>query len=156
MTAADVVELESELHSLRRRHRDELSEQLRDARSYGGGSNNDEYHALREEQMVVEARMALLEETVARAVVVQPDEAATGTATLGSTVVFEDLASPGTRYRYRLAGAHSLDGDVVSAGSPMGQALMGASAGAVVTVDLPNGRSRTLRVTAVERARPQV
>ena len=60
---------------LRRRHREEIAERLREARSYGDGSNNDEYHALREEQMVLEARIALLETDVARAVVIgsRPD-----------------------------------------------------------------------------------
>ena len=53
-----------------RRHREEIAQRLREARSYGDGSNNDEYHALREEQMVLEARIALLEATVARAVVI--------------------------------------------------------------------------------------
>jgi transcription elongation factor GreA len=154
MTAAGLMELESELTQLRQRYRQELSEQLRDARSYGGGSNNDEYHALREDQMVVEARMALIEDTVSRAVIVRPDEAATDTATIGSTIVLEDLASPGRNQRYRLASVRSGDNDVISAASPIGQAVMGAAPGAVLTIDLPNGASRSVRVIAVERPEP--
>lgn len=152
MTAGGLMELERELEQLRRRYRLEISEALRDARSYGGGSNNDEYHALREDQMVVEARMALIEDTVSRAVIVRPDEAASDAATIGSTVVLEDLASPGHNQRYRLAGARSRDDDAISAASPMGQAVMGARSGAVLTVDLPNGASRSVRIIAVERS----
>jgi transcription elongation factor GreA len=151
MTAAGLEELRDELERLRRRYRDEFTAGLRDARSYGGGSNNDEYHALREEQMVVEARITHLEDTVARAVVVRPDEVADGMVAVGSTVVIEDLSSGGGIRRYGLAGAHhSLDANSISAASPMGQALIGALPGAVVTVELPNGRSRSVRVIAVE------
>jgi transcription elongation GreA/GreB family factor len=52
----------------------------------------------------------------------------------------------------RLARAHALDPDVISAASPMGQALIGAVAGDVVTLDLPNGGSRSVRLLAVEAA----
>ena len=154
MTTAGLMELERELEQLRQRYRQEISEQLRDARSYGGGSNNDEYHALREDQMVVEARMALIESTVSRAGIVRPDAAANDTATIGSTIVLEDLASPGRNQRYRLASPRSGDEGVISAASPMGQAVMGAGPGAVVTVDLPNGASRSVRVIAVEQREP--
>jgi transcription elongation factor GreA len=154
MTAAGLMKLERELDQLRQRHRQEISEELRDARSYDGGSNNDEYHALREDQMVVEARMALIEDTLSRAVIVRPDEVANDTATIGSTIVLEDLASPGRNRRYRLASARSGSGDVISASSPMGRAVMGAGPGAVLTVDLPSGTSRSVRVVAVERSEP--
>ena len=154
MTAAGLMEMERELGQLRRRYRQEISEQLRDARSYGGGSNNDEYHALREDQMVVEARMALIEDTVSRAVIIRPDEAANDTATIGSAIVLEDLASPGQNQRYRLASARSGDDHVISVASPMGQAVMGAGPGAVLTIDLPNGTSRSVRIIAVERPEP--
>jgi transcription elongation factor GreA len=150
MTVAGLLELERELERLRRRHRQEISEQLRDARSYGGGSNNDEYHALREEQMVVEARIASLEETVARAAVVQPDEPGDGVAAVGSTLLLEDLSSRGRRERYRLVGAHSMEPNTISAPSAMGQALLGVAPGAVVNVELPNGSSREIRVIAVD------
>ena len=152
MTATELNELRSELERLSQLHREEISEQLRDARSYGGGSNNDEYHALREEQMVVEARISSLEDTVARATVIEPHDAVDGIATIGSRVVLEDLSSGGKTRAYRLAGAYSVDRDVISAASPMGQALMGAVERTVVTADLPNRRSRSVRVIAVENS----
>jgi transcription elongation factor GreA len=151
MTAAGLADLQSELELLRRRHREEIAEQLRDARSYGRGSNNDEYHALREEQMVVESRIAQLQATVAAATVIDPNTVADGAAAIGSTVVLEDLSSSNkARREYRLANAHSLDANGISAASPMGRALLGAIRGTVVTVDLPHGRSRSVRVIAVD------
>jgi transcription elongation factor GreA len=149
MTAASLGELRLELEQLRARTRIELTQRLREARAFGAGSNNDEFHAVREEQMVLEARIATLEETIARAAVVDRGAVESGVAVIGSTVLIEDLDS-GEVSQYRLASAHhSLGPDSISAGSPMGQALVGAAAGTVVTVDLPNGRSRSVRLADV-------
>ena len=153
MTAASLDELRSELERLRRSTRLQVEQGLREVRPYGEGSNNDEYHAVREEQMVLEAQLAALERTIERATIVDPDEAARGAAVIGSTVLIEDLAS-GTTGRYRLTSAHrSLGPDAISAASPVRQALIGAIPGATVTVDLPNGRSRTVRLVEVDTDR---
>jgi transcription elongation factor GreA len=150
MTAADLESLRSELERLRERTGLEIAQRLREARFYGDGANNDEYHAVREEQMVLQARMASLEETIARAIVVDPGDAVQGVAAIGSTVWVEDLAS-GTTTPYLLTSAHQPIGpDVISAASPIGRALMGAVPGTVATVDLPNGRARSVRLVDVE------
>jgi transcription elongation factor GreA len=150
MSAASLAELRLELDRLTRQTRDQVAQELRDARPYGEGSNNDEYHAVREEQMVLEARLAALEDTIDRAVVVDLEETTRDAAAIGSTVMVEDLAS-GLTSRYRVCSAHhALGSDEISAASPMGVALMGARPGAVVTVDLPHGRSRSARLVAVE------
>lgn len=152
MTAADFEALEGKLERLARPGRAELAERLRDARSYGNDSNNDEYHALLEERMVFEARIAQLEEIRARAVVVDSTSAPDGTVGIGSIVTLVDLAS-GTQSRFRVGSAGaSLEHDAISVSSPVGKAIVGTVAGAVVTVELPNGRSRTVRVDAVEAA----
>lgn len=154
VTAATHAALVGELAALTHRARTEIAERLRDARTYGDDSNNDEFHALQEERMVLEARIALLENTLARAVIVDPDEAATGVATIGSTVTLEDLAT-GKRSRYRVAGAHAARGrDAVSAASPMGQALLGAAPGDEVTFELPSGKQPTVRLIATETPPP--
>ncbi len=149
VTRARLEELQGELSRLRRRADEEIAHGLREARSYGDGSNNDEYHAVREEQMVLLARIASLEEAIANAVVVDPEATAEGAAVIGSTVVIEDLATE-MKTRHRLASAHSGEREAISAASPLGQALMGATPGTTVTVDLPNGRSRRVRSAEVE------
>lgn len=149
MTAAGLDELRSELERLRHQTRTHVEQRLREARPYGEGSNNDEYHDVREEQIVLEARLAALEDTIDRAVVVDAEDAGRGTAVIGATVTIEDLES-GVTTRHRLSGAHqTLTPDAISAASPMGRALMGARAGASATIDLPNGRSRSVRLVAV-------
>jgi transcription elongation factor GreA len=151
MAAADLEELRAELRGLRLYGRREIAERLRDARQYGDGSNNDELLAVREEQIVVEARIALLEHVIARAVIADPAQR-NGIAGIGSTVSLEEIPS-GAIKTYRLASAHAIGGDTISAASPMGQALIGSRAGTIVSLELPNGRSRSVRVVSVQRAR---
>ena len=152
MTAARLAELRAQLELLHGHERGEIAQRLREARTYGDGSNNDEYHALREEQMVTEARVALLENTVANAVVIDTSQTAEGVAAIGSTITIEDTAS-GREGRYRLGSAHEpLERDVISAASPVGQALMGVAPGTIVTVELPKGRYRTVRLLSTETA----
>jgi transcription elongation factor GreA len=104
--------------------------------------------------MVLEARLAALEDTIRRAVVIDEDSAGPDVAVIGSTVTIEDVSSDARR-RYRLASAHGeLGPDLISAASPMGHALMGARPGAVLTIELPSGRSRTVRLVSVEAPPP--
>jgi transcription elongation factor GreA len=150
MTARTLEELRSELEQLRRTTRDQVEQRLREARPYGEGSNNDEYHAIREEQMVLEARLAALEATIARAVVIDFDSTTPDVAVIGSTVTIEDVDSA-TRRRYRLGSAHQqLGRDLISAASPMGRALLGPRPGAVLTIELPSGRPRSVRLLSVK------
>jgi transcription elongation factor GreA len=151
MTHADLEDLRAEVRELRLHGRSEIAERLRDARQYGDGSNNDELHAVREEQMVIGARIALLEHVIARAAIAEPPER-NGIVGIGSTVSLEDVPS-GAIKTYRLASAHAIGDGTISAASPMGQALIGSRAGAVVSLELPNGRSRSVRVVSVERDR---
>jgi transcription elongation factor GreA len=148
MTAAGLEAVRGELARLRRSARLEIEQRLREARAYGDGSNNDEHHAVREDQMVLEARMAALDETINRATVVDPGDAEPGAAVIGSTVSIEDLTS-GAISQHRLASAHSLGAGAISAASPMGQALIGAIPGATLTIKLPNGRARRVRLVDV-------
>ena len=153
VTPAGLERLQRELDALRERSNLDMATRQRDARSYGSDSNNDEYYALREEQMVVDARMAQLEDLIRRARVIDTSKAGeAGVAALGARVVIEDLDS-GAIHTYELAGAHQEFGrTAVSAASPMGQALLGAAAGAELTVELPNGRSRSIRLISVDAA----
>lgn len=149
MTTDEPDALRWRLGRLRGPAREEIALRLREARAYGDGSNNDEYHAVREDQMVLEARIASLERAIARTVAVDPGDVRDGCATVGSTVSVQDLDS-GTTSSYAIAGTPGPTGQVVSAASPMGQALVGARAGTVVTADLPRGRRRRLLVLTVE------
>jgi transcription elongation factor GreA len=156
MTPERERELREELERLRSEGREEIARLLREARAFGDDANNDEHQAVREQEAILEARIASLEEVLARATIVDPAEADGDVALLGSTVTIENLTT-GKRASYRIAGAHETIADgMVSAASPMGQALMGARAGETVTAELPNGRTVEVRVLSVEPPSAQV
>ena len=107
-----------------------------------------ELEAAREDDAVIEARLARVEEILARAEVVE--DAAEGDAVaIGSVVTLLDQDS-GRTETYIVDGAHgSMDANVITAVSPMGVALIGRSRGDVVRVYLPRGRVRTLTILHV-------
>ena len=139
---------ERELDQLRAAKRDDIGRRLRDARGYGEPSGNDEYLATRDDEAIVDARIASLEAMLAQASVVE-HRAPPGVVGLGSVVTVDEAAT-GTGARYRLVGSHEAEapGDV-SIGSPVGQALLGRRANEGVTVSLPHGRTRRLRIVSV-------
>jgi transcription elongation factor GreA len=137
-----------ELDELRQAKRSDIGRRLRDARGYGDRGGNDEYLATREDEAILDARIAALAATLAQASVVE-EHARPGFVGVGSTVTVDDVRS-GAAARYRLVGSHEARtaGDV-SIGSPVGQALLGRRVRDTVVVDLPDGRARQLRIAAV-------
>jgi transcription elongation factor GreA len=153
LSRGEYAALVQELESMRTAHRADLAGQLRDVRTYGVTSDNDELLAVVEESAVDRARIARLEELVRCAVIVDHGAVpADGRAGVGSTVSVQD--ETGGTTEYHLVGRRTPDsnGREVSLASPMGKALGGARAGDVVAVTLPSGRHRTLTVTAVTGA----
>jgi transcription elongation factor GreA len=143
-------ELELRLEDLRAARLLEYSKRLRDARAHGEAAVNDEYLAILEDEAVIDSQIARLEELLARARVVDGHEAAAGEVAIGATVAVEDEVK-GTVERFRIAGSLApTNAGTVTAGSPIGEALIGRRAGDRVTVELPDGRVRDLRVLAIE------
>lgn len=150
ITPAGFRALRERVARLREAGSRELSERMRDARDYGETSNNDEYLAILEDDAVLDSQLARLEELLSRARVVDEAAVKAGSVGVGSTVAVEDLRSHGIE-RYRVVGSLEATGaGIVTAGSPVGEALLGRKAEDLVTVTLPNGRTRELRVVAVE------
>jgi transcription elongation factor GreA len=149
VTAATYKALESEADRLRAVKEHDIRNRLRAARENGDGSSNDEFLAIREEEMVIDARLARLDDILSRARVVAPAESTT-TIAIGSTILVKDIES-GREIDYLLDSAHaaSVPG-AVSVVSPVGAALLGRRRGEVVTVDLPKGRTRNLQVLAIK------
>ena len=151
LTSAEYATLAGELDLLRSRHRTELAHRLRLARGFGGSADNDDLLAVLEDTAVDEARIALLEELVRSASVVDGATAHDGAAGLGSIVRVTD--DTGRIREYELVGRRSAETrrHEVTPASPVGQVLMGARAGDVVRVELPSGREQALRVLDVTR-----
>ena len=149
ITAEGERALREELERLRREHETEFSERLRDAREFGEGANNDELLQIREEEAVVEARIARLAALLDNAQVVadsggEPDVVAIGVVV---NVENEETDEPA---EYLITGGHEPPApNTASADSPVGRALLGNPVGATVAVELPNGSVRRLRIVSV-------
>jgi len=148
LTQADFDALVRELETLRSTYRSELARRLREARTFGGSTENDDLQAVAEDAVVDQARIAQLDEFVRLASVIEHAAADDG-AGLGSTVrVADDAGRPAEYVLIGRRGDQSCRNEVTTA-SPMGKALWGARSGDVVQATLPNGRARTLRVLDV-------
>jgi len=136
----------AELDELTRVKRPEVVNRIKTAREHGDLKENAEYHAAREEQSFLEGRVQALEDRIRRAVVV--DEVATGRVLIGSTVTVEIAGEELTYTIVGSAEANPAAGRLSSA-SPVGAALLGATAGTEVDVRTPRGEVR-YRVVSVD------
>ena len=126
-------ELEAELEELKgRRH--EIAEKIANARDFGDLSENAEYDSAREEQGLVETRVAEIEDILMNADIIKAGSKKD--VHLGTTV---ELEADGKTVKYTVVGpveADPLDGKI-SNESPIGMALMGKKVGDTATVKTP-------------------
>jgi transcription elongation factor GreA len=130
--------------------RREIPGRLRGAREFGDMANNDEHWAIREEEAVLAARIARLEDILARATEVDHSDVE-DSVTVGSTVTVVDVDTR-ERLEYVIESAHGvLTPGTVSAISPVGRALLGRRVGELVSVHLPHGRRREFELRKIGR-----
>ncbi len=144
ITADEKVQLAAKVEELKNR-RSELSTRIAEARALGDLKENAEYHAAREDQGMNEAEIRRLEERLKSASVADEANIPKGVVFLGSVVKLKDLGDD-SEDLYKLVGEATgrFDGDEieVTAGSPMGEALMKSRVGDAIKVDLPRGVKR--------------
>ena len=150
LTRADYERYRAHLDELRRIRDCDLPRLLRDARGFVASDAEEEMAQIREDHIFVEARIAHLDALLRDAHVIADGEAP-GIAVLGRVVDVE-YTGTGKLATYRIAGAGGAGRPgTVSAGSPVGQGLIGRSRGDLVSVELPDGRAEELRIVAVRR-----
>lgn len=142
MTAAQKAALEAELAELEGPRRTEAVQAIKTAREYGDLSENFEYHAAKNEQGLLEARIRALRERIQHAVVVEHDT--DDHVGVGSVVEVADEHGETMEVEISAAGGVSPD-------SPLGRALLGAAVGDVVDVEAPRGAWKA-RVLGIRRA----
>lgn len=131
------TELENELTELKGR-RGEIADKIAEARDYGDLSENAEYDAAREEQGVVETRIAEIENILENAQIIKGGKK--GEVHLGATV---ELKTGKKTVSYTIVGpveADPLEGKI-SDESPIGEALMGKKVGDKVKITTPKGET---------------
>src|SRR6059058_752274 len=146
LTARQREALAAELAELEGPKRTAMVQAIKTAREHGDLSENFEYHAAKDEQGLLEARIRTLRDRLDHSVLVEESELAPDQVGIGSTVELEDERGQ------RIEGEISIIGGngAISPDSPLGRALIGHSEGDAVEVDAPRGRW-TARILSVGR-----
>lgn len=132
--------LTEELEDLTTRGRVEIARQIEAARALGDLSENGDYHAAKDSQGKMEARVRQLQAMLGSAVIVEPGGGGDKVAT-GSIVEIRYAGDEDTeRYLVGSIEERREGVGVVSPGSPLGLALLGHSAGDTVEYDAPTGK----------------
>ncbi|MBQ8795513.1 MAG: transcription elongation factor GreA [Clostridia bacterium] len=151
LTAEGLKQLEEELDLLKGEKRKEIAEKIKVARSYGDLSENSEYDDAKNEQAILEARIATIEATLKVAVVIDENEITDQTVHVGSLVKVENV-SMGREFEYRIIGSNESNPkeNKISDESPVGRALLGKKVGDMVEVEVPAGLM-TFKVLSVSK-----
>jgi transcription elongation factor GreA len=120
-----------------------LSARVAAARSEGDLSENAEYHGARESQGLLQAKINLLRDKLARAVIVERAKEAGDEVVFGATVVVKDLTF-GDEEVFVLVGAGEEDYDRgrINVTSPLAQGLLGRKVGERVAIEVPIGTQK--------------
>jgi transcription elongation factor GreA len=151
LTPDGLSKLKSELEYLSTEKRREVAARIKEAREFGDISENAEYDDAKNEQAMLEAKIAQLEEKLRAATVIDSKDVATDVVGIGSSVHVTDAKS-GKTDTYTIVGSSEANPAErkLSNESPVGKALMGRKRGETATVQLPNGSQRELRIARIE------
>jgi len=140
--------LQAELEELTTRGRVEMATTIEAARALGDLSENADYHAAKDNQGKMEARIRKIQAMLKSAVIVDESVASSDTVATGSVVSLRYEGDDDVeRYLVGSIEERREDIPVVSPGSPLGQALLGRKAGETVEYEAPSGK---LRVEVME------
>ena len=141
--------LRAELESFEGVGRKEITAKIEAARAEGDLKENGGYHAARDEQGKMEARIRQLKQMLDNAHIGTPPPSADGKVGAGMVVTAE-IAGDDIRFLLGSREIASGDLDVYSEKSPLGAAVMGAEIGATVSYKAPNGREISVTIKAAE------
>jgi transcription elongation factor GreA len=140
LTPEGFAKLKDEIEYLSTTKRREVAERIKHAREFGDISENSEYDDAKNEQAMLESRIATLEERLAHARVIEPDEITSDVVSIGTRVRLKDMDANET-IEYTIVGSaeanpaeHRLSNE-----SPVGRAILGKKKGEVVEVSAPRG-----------------
>ena len=153
ITPEGLEKLKVELEELKTTRRREVADRIKEAREFGDISENSEYDDAKNEQGMLEQRIAQMEERIRRATVVDNKKLDTSTVSVGVKVHVKDQKSGDSR-KFQLVGSAEANPaeEKLSHESPIGKALMGRKRGDVVSVEVPRGPKRELKITKIEAA----
>ena len=141
ITKAGEVKISAQLHQLKTKDRVEISQAIADARAHGDLKENAEYHAAKEQQGFIEAKIQEIENALANAQVIDvKDIPETGRVVFGSTIDLYDIKNEKS-ITYKIVG--NLESDpalgLISIQTPIAKGLLGKNEGDEVTISTPSG-----------------
>jgi len=140
ITKAGELKISKQLHQLKTKDRVEISQAIADARAHGDLKENAEYHAAKEEQGFIEAKIQEIEHALANAQVIDvKDIPETGRVVFGSTIDLYDINEKSLTYKIvgNLESDPSLG--LISIQTPIAMGLLGKNEGDEVTISTPSG-----------------
>ena len=141
--------LKRELKRLKSVERPTIIRAIEVAREHGDLSENAEYHAAKDSQGMIEARIKDLDAAVSRAEVIDPKTLSGDRVVFGATVTVLDEENK--KLVYQIVGRHEADAKarLISNSSPLGRALIGRTLGDDVEVNTPSGE-KFFEIVAIE------
>lgn len=141
LTRAGLEKLEKELENLRTVKRKEVAERIKQAIGFGDISENSEYEDAKNEQAFIEGRIITLEKMLRNVTVIDDNDRVAGIVSVGSTAKLKDLEFD-EEVEYTIVGSAEADplNNLISNESPVGRAILGQEVGAIVEVDVPDGK----------------
>ena len=153
VTPQGLKELKAKLEELQTDRRREVAARIKEAREFGDIAENSEYDDAKNEQAMLEKQIADLEEKLRNAKVIDKKSINTDAVGVGSTVHVKDQKTEKST-KYTIVGPTEADpaDHKLSNESPIGKALLGHKRGEIVSVPVPRGPARKLKITKIEAA----
>jgi len=151
ITQEGLEKLKDEIEQLSTVKRREVAERIKEAREFGDIAENAEYDDAKNEQALLEQRIAQLEERLRRSEVINDKDIDTTAVGVGTVVHVKDQKS-GDSQKFQVVGSAEANPaeQKLSNESPIGKALMGHKRNEVVTVETPRGPKKKLKITKIE------
>ena len=151
VTKEGLLKLEPELEELKTIKRKEVAEKIKVARGFGDLSENSEYDEAKNEQAIVEGRIAELEAQLKNVRVLDESELGTENVHIGSVVTVR-FKGKKTAVTYEIVGSTEANplGGRISDESPIGKGLLGHAVGDTIEVETPGGEI-TLTIKKIEK-----
>jgi len=153
LTPEGYKKLKEEIEHLSNAKRREIAERIRVARQFGDIAENSEYDDAKNDQALLEHRIAILEERMANARVISKKEVSKDVVSVGSHVKLRDLSAKET-VEYHIVGSAESNPDAqkLSNESPVGRAIIGKKKGETVEVTTPRGRALKYKILDIKAA----
>jgi transcription elongation factor GreA len=151
LTPQGLKDLKEKIEFLSTERRREVAERIKEAREFGDISENSEYDDAKNEQAMLERQIAELEDKLRSAQVIDEKSVTNEVVAVGVTVHVKDQKTDKS-VKYKIVGSAEANPseNKLSNESPVGKALLGKKRGELVSVPVPRGPARKLKITKIE------